>query len=361
MTHLIVDAHLDMAYNMITYGRDYTRPVEETRQREIGSTAVKENGDTVLSWQEFQRGRVAFVFSTLFAAPKRDNSSDWGSQVYANSDQAYKLYQNQIDVYNRLFDTHPDKFTPIRFKNQFEKTLAQWEQTDKPAPTGLITLMEGADCVRSIGELEEWWQRGVRVIGPAWKATRYCGGTREPGPLTKEGHQLLEAMAPIGFTLDLSHMAWESALEALDIYDGSLIATHANALKQVKHGSINRFLTDEIIEGIIQRDGVIGIVPFNRFLDESWKNQDPRSNVPLDMVAAQMDYICQRAGNTNHVAFGTDFDGGFGLQHIPVGLNTIADLHMLVPLLEARGYSNEDIGKIFGGNWIRILKRTLPL
>jgi membrane dipeptidase len=221
--------------------------------------------------------------------------------------------------------------------------------------------MEGAEGVRTVDELEEWWERGVRIIGPAWMSTRYCGGTREPGPLTKDGRALLEAMAPIGFCLDLSHMAWESALQALDLYEGPIIASHANALKQVENGTSNRFLTDEIIDGIIQRNGVIGIVPFNRFLKQDWKNGDPRSDCPLELVAAQMDYICQKAGNTRHVGFGSDFDGGFGLQQLPPELDTIADLHLVAPLLEARGYSQNDINAIFGDNWVEILRRTLPV
>lgn len=361
MTHLIVDAHQDLAYNMITYGRDYTLPVEETRRREIGSLTVEHNGDTTLGWYEYQRGRIAFIFATLFAAPARAKKADWDTQVYADPEQAYKIYSGQLDVYNRLFDQHPDKFTPIHNKSQFEATLEKWGRPDNPPPTGLITLMEGAEGIRSTNELEEWWQRGVRIIGPAWLSTRFCGGTREPGPLTREGRELLQAMAPIGFTLDLSHMAWESALEALDLYEGAIIASHANALKQVRNGSINRFLTDEIIIGIIQRKGVIGVVPYNSFLIEGWKVPNPRADCPLDMVAAQMDYICQKAGNAMHVGFGTDFDGGFGLQHIPDGLNTIADLQKLAPLLEARGYSQSDIALIFGGNWIETLRRTLPL
>ena len=60
--------------------------------------------------------------------------------------------------------------------------------------------------------------------------------------LTKEGHALLDAMAEIGFTLDLSHMDWAAAREALDIYEGPIIASHANALRQVKDGDSNRFL-----------------------------------------------------------------------------------------------------------------------
>ncbi|MCX6068755.1 MAG: membrane dipeptidase [Chloroflexi bacterium] len=364
MAYITVDAHQDLAWNMLTFGRDYTQTIEETRRRENGSYVIEHNGDTTISWQEYQRGRVAVVFATLFAAPARVKTADWDTQVYANAEEAYKIYSGHLDAYSRLFDHHPDKFTPILTAPQLEAVLEAWNQPDSAhpngRPTGLVTLMEGADGVRTIGELEEWWERGVRVIGPAWMSTRYCGGTREPGPLTPEGHALLEAMADIGFTLDLSHMAWEAALEALDQYEGPIIASHANALKQVKNGNSNRFLTDEIIEGIIEHDGVIGVIPFNRFLIQGWKNSDPRTDCPLDMVAAQMDYICQIAGNARHVGFGTDFDGGFGLQQIPAGLNTIADLQQTAPLLEARGYSQTDIAGIFGGNWINTLRRTLP-
>ena len=359
MKHLIADAHEDLAYNIVSFNRDYTLPMEETRRREEGSSVVEHNGETLLGWREFQQGKVAFIFSTIFAAPFRGEKSKWDSQIYSTPDEAHQLYMKQIDIYDRLFDKHPDKFTPIRNINQFEHTLSEWESSEANPATGLITLMEGAEGVRHPDELEEWWERGVRVIGPAWKSTRFCGGTREPGPLTREGHDLLRAMAPIGFTLDLSHMAWEAALEALDLYDGPIIASHANAVKQVKNGTLNRFLTDEIIDGIIQRNGVIGVIPYNNFLIEGWTPEDTRDIVPLDMVAAQMDYICQRAGNANHVGLGTDFDGGFGLEKVPFGINSIADLQDLTPLLESRGHSETDISKIMGYNWIELLRRTL--
>jgi membrane dipeptidase len=77
------------------------------------------------------------------------------------------------------------------------------------------------------------------------------------------------------------------------------------------------------------------------------------------MVADQIDYICQNAGNARHTGFGTDFDGGFGLQQVPAGIDTIADLHLLAPMLSARGYNEEDIDAVFGGNWINFLKKSL--
>jgi membrane dipeptidase len=244
-----------------------------------------------------------------------------------------------LDVYSRLFDQQHDKFRPVRNKPELDSIISAWNgPADAARPVGIVHLMEGGDCIRRLEDLEEWWERGVRVIGPAWMSTRYCGGTREPGPLTDEGR----------------------ANEALDRYDGPIIATHANALKLIKGSDSNRHLTDEIIERIIERDGVIGVVPFNRFLVHGWKNSNPRSAVPLEMVAAQIDYVCQKAGNAQHSGFGTDFDGGFGLQHVPPEINTIVDLHQLAPLLAARGYNDADIANIFGGNWINHLKKSLP-
>jgi membrane dipeptidase len=340
---------------MLSFGRDYTRPVQETRLREKDTFVVPNNGDTVLSWQEYQRGRVALVFATLFAAPWRTRAGDWDSQVYKTPQEAHRLYHAQLDAYERLFDEHPEKFTPVRSAAELNRLLSEGSSA-----TGLLTLMEGADAVLNPRELEEWWQRGVRVIGPAWVGTRYSGGTREPGSLTAEGRVLLQSMAERGFLLDLSHMAWEAALEALDRYEGALLASHSNPLKMVKNGTSNRFLTDEIIDGIVARDGVIGIVPFNRFLNQNWQNENPRTDCPLEMVAAHLDYICQRAGDARHVGFGTDFDGGFGLQHIPAGLDTIADLHLLIPILQGYGYSAADIDLIFGGNWLSLLRKALP-
>jgi membrane dipeptidase len=227
-------------------------------------------------------------------------------------------------------------------------------------PVGLVMLMEGAEGVREPAELEEWWGLGVRIIGPAWAGTRFCGGTREPGPLTSEGYALLEAMAAFGFTLDLSHMDEKAALQALDSYPGAIIASHANLMALLKGADTNRHLSDRVVHGLIERGGVIGIVPYNSFLETGWKRGDRREAVPLERVAAHIDTICQIAGDAHHAGIGSDFDGGFGLQSAPAGMDTIADLQKLVPLLASRGYNDSDIAAILGDNWLSLLRRTLP-
>lgn len=366
---ILIDAHQDLAYNVLNFGRDYLRSAAETRrfEQETGSQTPDHNGNTLLGWPDFQKARSAVIFSTLFAAPERRKLGDWDRVVYRDAAEAHRLYQAQVDVYHRWVEDHPDKFRLIRSRKDLEAVLSPWLESNEASnhPVGLVILMEGAEGVRAVEELELWWARGVRIIGPAWAGTRFCGGTGEPGPLTKEGYELLEGMASTGFTLDISHMDERAVLEALDFYQGPVIATHANALGLLQGSESNRFLSnrhlsDLVIQRLIEREGVIGVVPLNAFLKSGWKRGDPRSAVPLDLLAAQIDYICQMAGTARHVGIGSDFDGGFGVESTPEGIDTIQDLYRLSPLLIERGYSETDIAAIFNGNWRSLLSRALP-
>ncbi len=360
MQPLLIDAHEDLAWNALTFGRDYTRSAHETRRREAqtGSLAPQVNGDTLLGWPEYQAGRVAVVFATLFAAPRRRQMGPWDTQVYGDLMEAYQRYQDQLHFYHQLTRKHRRKFRLITTREDLQEVLDHWQNPRrKTHPVGLVMLMEGAEGVRSTWELDFWWEDGLRIIGLAWAGTRFCGGTGEIGPLTPEGRTMLRAMGRYPFILDISHMDEQAALQALEGYPGPIIASHANvqALVQAEN---NRHLSDDVIRLLIQRDSVIGIIPYNRFLDARWRPSQPR--LPLEAVVEQIDHICQLAGNARHVGLGSDFDGGFGVQHVPEGIDTIADLQRLGPLLAQRGYRDADIAAILGGNWARVLENGLP-
>ena len=304
----------------------------------------------------------------------------WETVYYRNPDQAHRLYRAQLDVYHRLADRHPDKFRLLQRRADLDDLLANWEKADldlpdseargngrdpdspgKPGhPVGLVTLMEGAEGVRQPAELEEWWRLGVRLIGPAWAGTRFCGGTREPGPLTKDGYALLEAMAHLGFVLDVAHMDERALLQALDFYPGRIVSTHANVRSLLEDQDSNRHLSERAIQGLLGRDAILGLAPLNQFLLSGWKRGDRRDLVSLERLIDHIDHICQVAGNTRHAGLGSDFDGGFGLQSVPPEIDTIADLTRLAPMLAERGFSQADTAAILGGNWLELLKATLP-
>lgn len=358
---LIIDAHEDLAWNILTFGRNYTLPAAETRRREQGSLASQVNGDTLLGWPDYQRGKLAVVFSTLFASPSRRKQGDWDQLCYSDPGEAHMRYNQQLDAYSRLVDEYPAMFRKIAVQADLQSVLEHWQRTDiEDHPVGLVILMEGAEGVREPAELEQWYRRGVRIIGPAWAGTRFCGGTREPGGLTRDGYALLEGMAEFDFTLDLSHMDEKAALQALDTYPGPIIASHANALALLKGSDSNRHLTDRVIQGLLDRDGLIGTVPNNDFLKPGWQGSGGRAGVTLDTYILQVDYICQMAGNALHVGMGSDFDGGFGVQSVPAGIDSIADIRKIIPILSQKGYTQDDVSAILGGNWQVFLQDTLP-
>jgi len=362
---LIIDAHQDLAWNMVNLGRDYTRSAEDIRQSEKNTPILAYNGNTLLGWPQYQQANVAIVFGTLFCTPRRRDQGEYDIQVYETPQEAHECYRQNLDAYLRLTDQHPEKFRLLYNQSDLNAHLATWEahqsqSQDPPPPVGIVILMEGADGIREPEEVEQWYDWGVRLIGPAWAGTRYCGGTRDPGPLTKAGFALLDQMAELGIVLDISHMDHQSARQALDHYAGQIIASHSNAEALISGIPINRHLKDETIRQLIARNGVMGVIPTNAFLDWNWRDHGGRDVIGLEKYIAQIDYVCQIAGNTHHVAIGTDFDGGFGVESVPHELDSIADLTKLIPHLKKKGYNQEDIERIMHGNWLRILQNNLP-
>ena len=378
---IVVDSHEDLAWNILAFRRDYTQAVAETRAIEGGTETPIRNGDTMLGWPEWVAGRVGIVFATLFAPPARHENFEWSPIRYETPEQAHLLYRDQLDTYSRLTEQHPEKFRIIRNALDLRERIEEWEayeaaqeevgrgdgrtvsselsdgQTTAPA-IGLVLLMEGADGVREPAELGMWFEAGVRIVGPAWIGTQYTGGTREPGGFTDRGFALLEAMADVGMILDFSHLAEQAAYEALERYSGAVIASHSNPRSLVPRSrNPDRHLTDELIRGIADREGVIGIVLYNKFLDQEW---EPGRELTISKVVAHIDYVCQLLGSAKSVGIGSDFDGGFGRESVPAELDSVANLRFIGEALSRASYTEGDVEAILGGNWIRILTQALP-
>lgn len=331
----------------------------------------------MLGLPDYLRGRVAVIFSTLFVSPRRKQSGEWEENIcYRNAEEAHRLYNKQLDYYHRLADDHP-RFRLIGDRKDLDAVLASWdgpEATPDPDPSappplpgpagaqvGLVPLMEGADGIREPREAEAWMERGLRIVGLAWTGTRYAGGTREPGPLTPEGRRLVKTLVELGLMLDLAHSSDESFLEALDLSEGVVMCTHANPRALLHNPAVpERHLSDDMIRRLAERGGVIGVVPYNRFLKADWKDGDNRVDVPLSRLIDAIDYICQLTGSAAHVGIGTDFDGGFGAETTPLGFDTVADLSKIGDALVERGFSKADAEAVLANNWLSVLRRGLP-
>src|SRR5690606_20710793 len=209
--------HQDIAWNTACYGRDYRTSAIQHRQNEIRQTWDK----AMLGLPDAMLGRVGLVFSTLFVEPARANftsSTPYPSPVYQDANEAYIEASKQLDYYHRLAD-EDDRVMLVRSQSDLDTVLKSWDKPMGERKQGLVVLMEGADPIIEPKQFEEWYERGVRVVGPAWRATRYCGGTGQPGGLTSLGYELLDVLAELNVLLDLSHMAEESYMAAIDRYE----------------------------------------------------------------------------------------------------------------------------------------------
>ena len=358
----ILDAHQDLAYNMTVLGRDYRLPNAQTRLRDRQTGNDAYGGGSLLGLPEYNAANVGLVFGTLFSVPERRRNPNFeGEEYYSTPAEAHRIYWNQLDYYHKLAETQSDAFRLVLTKQELKSHLDLWQsQPNTQKPIGIVPLMEGAEGIVDLDELPEWWECGLRIIGLAWAGNRFCGGTREPGKLTAEGRNLIRAMSEVGFVLDLAHMDEPAALECLDLYPGQIIASHSNAAKLVKGYNSNRLLSDEVISKLIARDGLIGVIPINAFLNWDWKEDGGKPAISLRLVAEQIDTICQMAGDVRHVGIGTDFDGGLGVEKVPAEIDTIADLPRLFPFLEELGYDSDEIERIASGNFLEMIETTLP-
>ncbi|MCB0099439.1 MAG: dipeptidase, partial [Caldilineaceae bacterium] len=226
--------------------------------------------------------------------------------------------------------------------------------TEDTPPLGFVLSMEGADPILTPDQLGYWVEQGLRLLGPThYGPGRYAGGTGVESGLTELGPPLLREMSRLGVLLDMTHFSDRSFWEALEHYEGPVLASHNNCRALVPH---QRQFSDEQLRVIFQRNGVIGAAFDTWMLQPGWVvGQTTNEKVTLDTVVDHIDYICQLAGNSRHAAIGTDLDGGYGREQSPSDLDTIADLQKLGGLLAKRGYNDADIAAILHGNWVRFL------
>jgi membrane dipeptidase len=302
MPAFLVDAHLDLAYNALVLGRDLTLPLEALRQHDP-------HPDTPLvTLPSLGEARVGIAFATLFIDPREGHLEAWEEALHA-----------QLALYEAW-----ERKGLVRILREREDLLRHLERFPEDGVPGLVLLLEGAHPLRSPEDLRPLRERGLRLLSLTWATgNAYAGGNAEPGPLREKGRALLGEMEALGVALDLSHLADEALFPALEAYGGPVCATHANARALTP---TPRHLSDEALLALAQRGGVLGLVPFNAFLDPAWK----RGMVRLPLAAflrhkAHAEAILGPKG----VGLGTDWDGGFGLEALPQGLDRHRDLWAL--------------------------------
>ncbi len=347
---LIIDAHIDLSWNALQWNRDLLQSVYTIRAQEQ-ALAGKGRGQNTVAFPEMKKGKVFLSFVTMLA---RSTGKAVDYIDYRSTAQAYAVAQGQLAYYRALEQQGHVRI--IEDKDALEFHLKDWQQEDTAnLPLGFVLSMEGADPILEPEQLELWYKQGLRLLGPThYGPGRYAGGTATELGLTDLGKPLLKEMSRLGILLDMTHFSDQSFWQALEHYDGLVLASHNNARALVPH---QRQFSDEQLKAIFVREGVVGVALDSWMLKFPW-SVETNHQVTLNHVCDHISYMCELAGNTRHVALGTDLDGGFGREQSPSDLDTIMDLQKLPEMLKQRGFSKEDIENIMHKNWLRLLRQA---
>jgi len=360
-----VDAHLDLATNAITLNRDLTKPVHAIREKErqLKWKDTQDRGNGTVALPELRKGNVGLVVATIISrySAAGNPMATLNLPGWHSPEQAYAYGQAQLAWYNVM--EAMGEMVQITTWSQLQDHVARWTNNspmDDKKPIGYILSLEGADSIINFKYLEKYYERGLRAIGPAhYGPGRYAAGTHSDGSgLTAIGKELLHEMDRLNIILDATHLTDKGFFEAMNIFKGTVWASHQNCRALVPE---ERQFSDDQLKLIIERGGVIGGALDTWMLHPEFKmgKSNPRElNINLEKLVDHFDHICQLAGNCLHIGFGTDLDGLFGTEQTPYDMDTIADIVIYKEILMRRGYTEENISNIFSGNWLRLLKKA---
>jgi membrane dipeptidase len=211
----------------------------------------------------------------------------------------------------------------------------------------VLLAIEGGQAIEEdMDILREYYDWGARYMtithskSLSW-ANSATDQPRVEGGLNDFGEEVVREMERMGMMIDVAHMAEDTFWAVLDTVSCPIIDTHAGARALADHP---RNLTDDQIKAIAERGGVIGVIFHCGYLDPTGQK-----TCDAALVADHIDHI-KKIGGIDCIALGSDYDGAV---NIPPDLGNSSRLPALTAELKRRGYTEEEIRKILGGNFLK--------
>lgn len=278
-------------------------------------------------------------------------------------DFVFNNFENTLLVMrkiNELAENNSDKLFLIKSSNDLEKISEN--------KIGLIFGIEGASVIsEDLSNFEKLYQLGLRSVILTYNETNIFGdgcNVENAKGLSDAGKSFIKKLNQTNVIVDLAHYSEKSFWDAMELLDKPPIVSHSNVKKL---SNIKRNLTDEQIKAIAERRGVIGLNFVAVFVDEDY------SKATIDRLIDHINYIANLVG-IEHVGIGPDFADYFieDVQKSLVNRNITDDyakyiqdledvtkMKNLIDCLVKRKFSDDDIGKIMGGNFLRAYKKIL--
>jgi len=260
-----------------------------------------------------------------------------GSQE-AQPDALYKAMR-MTDAFYQDAETYADKFVAATSVSEIIKA----HEVGKVS--GVLSLEGAEPLMGDLGIMRNFYRLGVRMISFTWNwRTPFADGLaakRTGGKLTDLGVKAMEEMDKLGIILDVSHITDACFWDIAELRKTPFIASHSNCRALCDN---SRNLTDDMIKALAEDGGVMGMNLVSGFISKEGAN--------LEKIIDHVDHIVKLVG-PDYVSLGADFDGGGGCP----GLEDSSKLLNFTRELLRRGYCEEDIKKILGGNHIRVFKQ----
>lgn len=357
---LIVDTHIDAPFRLHADGwRDLS---QATPDREF-------------DWPRARAGGLDVAFMSIYIP----------SALEAAGEDSAPLAHKLIDHVEAMVGRAPDRFALVHSSADAE---AAW----RAGKVGLALGMEnGAPIAGSLDRLRAFHARGIRYITLAHALSNHISDSsfdadRPWGGLSPFGRELVAEMNRLGIMVDISHLSDAAVRDVLAASRAPVIASHSSARRFTP--GFERNLDDELARALAENGGVVQINFGSAFLtaeanawflavrearaawraqagavdaaavaawEAAYREANPYPYADVATVADHIDHFVKLIG-VDHVGLGSDFDG-VG-DSLPTGLKSVADYPNLIAELLRRGYAEDDIRKILGGNLMRVWREV---
>jgi membrane dipeptidase len=359
-----VDMHADTAQRLVDENLDISRKLADGH---LDSVRMKEGG-------------LDAQFFSIWVEPQLYGGG--GERAIARADA-------QIAAVRALAERHPETWA-------LATTAADVRRIAGEGKLAALMGLEGGYAIDERLEMvERYYRMGVRYMSPAWSvSTSWAGSSGDEAGKTRGlnefGRAVVCEMNRLGMMVDVSHVSDKTFWDIVNTSTRPVIATHSGA-RSIAH--VARNLDDDMLRALAKTGGVCSILFYPEFLEPGWSEKKKRVDaeiaslvqqandaeaggpaqkkmardrvrireyarrlppVSVKRVVDHIDYIVKLIG-IDHVGIGSDFDG---IQATPTDLSTVAELPNLTIELLRRGYTEEDVTKILGGNMLRVMEQV---
>jgi membrane dipeptidase len=257
-------------------------------------------------------------------------------------ERALKRTLQLISRFHREIQMNQDQIALALSYKDIETILA------KNKIAAILSIEGGEGISGDLGILHTFYLLGVRAIGLTWNErndiAEGVGEKHANGGLTTFGRQVVTEMNRLGMLVDVSHLTERGFWDVIEVSQKPIIASHSNAYEQCAHV---RNLRDDQIKALAANGGVMGMNFAPPFIDAE--------HADIARLVDHIDHIVTLVG-PDHVGLGSDFDG---IPSTPQGLEDVSTLPRITQALLDRGYSDADVLKVLGGNFMRVLESAL--